>query len=60
MLITVFLTQNVVNLKVEQADLDQHKPPFLTDIKYNIWLADLEGLPDKLPLLKSFLTNCFF
>ena len=48
-----------VNLKVEQADLDQHKSSSLIDINYNIPLADLEGLPDKPPLLKPFPTNCF-
>ena len=48
-----------VNLKVEQADLDQHKSSSLIDINYNIALADLEGLPDKPPLLKPFPTNCF-
>ena len=47
-----------VNLKVEQADLDQHKSSSLIDINYNISLADLEGLPDKPALLKSFPTNC--
>ena len=48
-----------VNLKVEQADLDQHKSLSLIDINYNIPLADLEGLPDKPPLLKPFPTDCF-
>ena len=48
-----------VNLKVEQADLDQHKSSSLTDIHYNIPLPDLEGFPDKPALLKPFLTNCF-
>ena len=48
-----------VNLKVEQEDLDQHKSSSLIDINYNIPLADLEGLPDKPPLLKPFPTNCF-
>ena len=32
-----------VNLKIEQADLDQQKSSFLIDINYNIPLADLEG-----------------
>ena len=49
----------VVNLKVEQEDLDQHKSSSPIDINYNVPLADLEGLPDKPPLQKSFLTNCF-
>ena len=48
-----------VNLKVEQADLDQHKSLSLIDINYNIPLPDLEGLPDKPPLLKPFPTDCF-
>ena len=48
-----------VNLKVEQANLDQHESSSVTDINYNIPLADLEGLPDKPPLLKPFPTNCF-
>ena len=59
MLIRLFLTQNVVNLKVEQADLDQHRSSPLIVINDNISLADLEGLPDKPPLLKPFPTNCF-
>ena len=36
-----------VNLKVKQEDLDQHKSSSLIDINYDIPLADLEGLPDK-------------
>ena len=48
-----------VNLKVEQADLDQDKSSPLIDIKYNIPLADLESLSGKPPLLKPFPTNCF-
>ena len=47
-----------VNLKVEQ-DLDQHKSSSLIDINYDVLLADLEGLPDKPRLQKSFPTNCF-
>ena len=47
------------NLKVEQVDLDQHKSLSLSDIDYNVPFADLEGLPDKPPLLNSFPTNCF-
>ena len=47
------------NLKVEQTDLDQHNPSSLSDINYNVPLADLEDLPDKPPLVKSFPTNCF-
>ena len=53
---TLLDTKCYVNLKV---DLDQHKSSSLIDINYNIPLADLEGLPDKPPLLKPFLTNCF-
>ena len=45
--------------KVEQEDLDQHKSSSLIDINYNAPLANLEGLPDKPPLQKSFPTNCF-
>ena len=48
-----------VNLKVEQEDLDQHKSSSLVDINYNAPLADLEGLPDKPTLQKSFPINCF-
>ena len=48
-----------VNLKVKQEDLDQHKSSSLIDINHIVRLANLEGLPDKLPLQKSFLTNCF-
>ena len=48
-----------VNLKVKQEDLDKHKSLSLIDINYDIPLADLEGLPDKPPLQKSFPTNCF-
>ena len=48
-----------VNLKVEQEDLDQHKSSSLTDINYDLPFADLEGLPDKPPLQKSFPTNSF-
>ena len=36
-----------VNLKVKQADLDQHKSSSLINIYYNIPLSDLQGLPDK-------------
>ena len=49
-----------VNLKVEQADLDQHKSSSIIDINYNVPLADLEGLPEKPPLLKSFPMNYIF
>ena len=48
-----------VDLKVEQADLYQHKSSSRIDINYNIPLADLEGLPRNSPLLKLFPTNCF-
>ena len=48
-----------VNLKVEQEDLDQHKSSSLININYNIPLADLEGFPDKPPLLKPFPSDCF-
>ena len=48
-----------VNLKVKQEDLDQHKSSSLIDVNYDVPLADLEGLPDKPPLQKSFPTNCF-
>ena len=48
-----------VNLKVKQEDLDQHKSSSLIGINYDVPLADLEGLPDKPPLQKSFPTNCF-
>ena len=48
-----------VNLKVKQEDLDQHKSSSPIDINYDVPLADLEGLPDKPPLQKSFPTNCF-
>ena len=48
-----------VNLKVKQEDLDQHKSSSLIDINYDVPLADLEGLPHKPPLQKSFPTNCF-
>ena len=48
-----------VNLKVKQEDLDQHKSSSLIDINYGVPLADLEGLPHKPPLQKSFATNCF-
>ena len=47
-----------VNLKVKQ-DLDQHKSSSLIDMNYDVPLADLEGLPDKPPLQKSFPTICF-
>ena len=43
-----------VNLKVKQGDLDQHKSSSPTDINYDVPLANLEGLPDKPPLQKSF------
>ena len=48
-----------VNLKVKQEDLDQHKSSSLIDMNYDVPLADLEGLPDKPSLQKSFPTNCF-
>ena len=48
-----------VNLKEEQADPGQHKSLSLIDINYNIPLTDLEGLPEKPPLLKPFPTDCF-
>ena len=53
-----------VNIEVELEDLDQHKSSSLTDINYDVPLANLEGLPDKLQkssktLQKSFPTNCF-
>ena len=60
MLVRLFLTQKCyVNLKVEQADLDQRKSSSLVDINYNITLTNLECFPDKYPLLKPFPTNCF-
>ena len=49
-----------VNLKVEQANLIQHESSSVTDLNYNIPLADLEGLPDKPPVLKPFPRNCLF
>ena len=58
-LVRLFLTQNVVNLKVEQEDLKQHKSSPPIDINYNAPLADLEGLPEKPPFQKSFPMNCF-
>ena len=48
-----------VNLKVDQEDLDQHKSSSLIDINYDLPLVNLEGLPDKPPLQKSFPANCF-
>ena len=56
-LVRLFLTQSV-NLKVEQADLEQHKSS-LNYNNYNVPLADLQGLLNKPSLLKSFPTNCF-
>ena len=52
-------TKCYANLKVEQVDLDKHKSSSLNDIDYDIPLVDLEGLPDKPPLLKSFPKNWF-
>ena len=40
---TLLDPKRYVNLKVEQEDLEQHKPSSLTDINYNIPLAELEG-----------------
>ena len=48
-----------VNLKEEQEDLDQHKSSSLSDINYDVPLANLDRLPDKPPLNKSFPANCF-
>ena len=48
-----------VNPKVELADLDQRKSSSLIDINCDIPLPDLEGLPNKPPLLKSFPTSSF-
>ena len=48
-----------INLKVEQEDLNQHKSSSLIDINYYLPLADVEGLPEKPPLQKSFATNWF-
>ena len=48
-----------VNLKVKQEDLDQHKSSSLIDINYDVPLPEVEGLPDKPSLQKSFPTNCF-
>ena len=56
---TLLYPKCYVNLKVEQEDFDQDKSSSLIDINYNTPLADLEGLPDKPPLLKQFPTNCF-
>ena len=56
---TLLDPKRYVNLKVGQADLDQHKSSSIIDINYNIPHADLESLPDKPPLLKPFPTNCF-
>ena len=56
---TLLDLKSYVNLKVKQGDLDQHKSSSLTDIYYDVPLAIFEDLPDKPPLQKSFLTNCF-
>ena len=56
---TLFDPKCYVNLKVQQADLDQHESSSLIDIKYNVPLPNLEGLPEKIPLLKPFPTNYF-
>ena len=56
---TLFDSKCYVNLKVQQADLDQHESSSLIDIKYNVPLPNLEGLPEKIPLLKPFPTNYF-
>ena len=55
---TLLDTKCYVNLKLEQ-DLNQQKSSYLIGINYNVPLADLEGLPDKTPLQKSFPTNYF-
>ena len=58
-----------VNVKVEEADLDQHKSSSLINIYYNIALSDLQGLPDKttsktisnkLLLFQRFLSNTVY
>ena len=48
-----------VSLKVDQANLDQHKASSLNDQSYNVPLGQLEGLPPQPQLTKMFKNGCF-
>ena len=48
-----------VSLKVDQANLDQHKASYLKDKSYAVPLDELEGLPPQPQVIKMFQKSCF-
>ena len=48
-----------VSLKVDRANLDQHKGSILKDQSYDGPLGQLEGLPPQPQVIKMFKKGCF-
>ena len=48
-----------VSLKVNQANLDQHKASSLNDHSYDVPLGELKGLPPQPQVIKMFKKGCF-
>ena len=49
-----------VSLKVDQANLEQHKASNLNDLSYDVPLGELEYLPPQPQVIQMFKKCCFF